>query len=62
MKRLTLYAASGILFCFAPSCLAQTVTVRVINGKDGHPLSSQGVAISLLYDGAEKAPPTPVSR
>ncbi len=36
--------------------LAQSVTVRVINGKDKHPLPDQEVRVSLLYDKGEKAP------
>lgn len=56
MNRSSFCLVSTLLVCFAPSCFAQTVTVRVINGKNGHPLSRQRVAISLLYDGAERAP------
>lgn len=40
----------------ASSCLAQTVTVRVINGKNGHPLVKQEVIVSLLYDKGERPP------
>ena len=57
LRRLGLYLVYSVLVWFAPSCSAQTITVRVINGKDGHPLSKQGVTMSLLYDGTEKAPP-----
>jgi hypothetical protein len=56
MNRSSLCLVSTLLVSFVPSCFAQTVTVRVINAKNGHPLSGQGVAISLLYHGSEKAP------
>lgn len=56
MRRLGPCMGISVLVCLAPWCFAQTVTIRVINGKNGHPLSGQGVAISLLYDGSEKAP------
>ncbi len=57
MKASSLGLAGSALAYLASSCLAQTVTVRVINGKNGHPLAKQGVVLSLLYDGAAKAPP-----
>lgn len=38
------------------SCLAQTITIRVINGKNGHPLAKQNVAVWFLYAQGESAP------
>jgi hypothetical protein len=38
------------------SCLAQGLTVRVINANNGHPLSNEAVTMSLLYMKGEKRP------
>jgi len=38
-------------------CLAQVVTVRVINGANGHPLQKQHVSLHLNYEKEEKTPP-----
>lgn len=38
-------------------CLAQIVTVRVIDITNGRPLQSQAVSVSLLYDKGEQTPP-----
>lgn len=46
----------SILIGWGSSCFAQTVTIRVIDGKNGRPLAGQGINVSLLYDGVEKAP------
>lgn len=50
-----------ILVCFTLaacgiSCIAQTITIRVINGKNGHPLAKQNVLVSLLYDQGGRGP------
>ena len=42
-------SACVLLLMLGPSCLAQVVTVRVINAADGHPLQKQQVSVSLLY-------------
>jgi hypothetical protein len=39
-----------------PSCLAQAVTIRVINASDDRPLRSQPVWVSLLYEKGEATP------
>jgi hypothetical protein len=44
------------LLLMSPFCLAQVVTIRVINSADGRPLQKQHVSVSLLYDKGEKAP------
>lgn len=41
---------------FGQCCLAQTVTVRVVNASDGRPLQNQHVSVSLLYEKGEPAP------
>lgn len=38
------------------SCLAQTVTIRVVNADNGRPLRDQQVDVSLLYQGGEAVP------
>jgi len=40
----------------SPLCLAQVVTVRIINITNGHPLQKQRVSLSLLYDKGEQRP------
>jgi len=37
-------------------CLAQPVTIRVIDMHNGHPLDKQHVSLSLLYEKGERAP------
>jgi hypothetical protein len=39
-----------LLLCLGPICLAQEVTVRLINAANGRPLQKQAVSVSLLYD------------
>jgi hypothetical protein len=51
-----LYFVVVILLCFAQLSFAQTVTVRVINGKNQRPLVGQSVRVSLLYGKGEKVP------
>jgi hypothetical protein len=48
----------GFIFMFwlGPSCLAQAVTVRVINANDHRPLRNQLVRVALLYDKGETTP------
>jgi hypothetical protein len=41
---------------FAPLCLGQTIRIRVVDDKTGHPLQKQPISISLLYDKSEKTP------
>src|SRR5258708_6058754 len=45
-----------LLLCLEPFCMAQTVTIRVINANDGRPLQNQPVSVSLLYDKGETPP------
>lgn len=39
-----------LLLCYGPFCLAQDVTVRVINAENGHPVQKQAISVSFLYD------------
>jgi hypothetical protein len=48
--------ASCALLWLAPLCVGQTLTVRVINGKNGRALQGQKVTVSLLYDGSARPP------
>jgi hypothetical protein len=52
--RYTRLLACFLLLFVAPACRAQTVTVRLINSADGHPLPKQTVMLSLFYDKGEK--------
>jgi hypothetical protein len=45
-----------LLLCSSPVCYGQAITVRIINGKNGHPLPKQHVLVSLLYEGSETKP------
>ena len=45
-----------LLLLLGPSCLAQGLTIRVINAADGRPLPEQKVAVSLLYEKGDEAP------
>jgi hypothetical protein len=42
-------------------CAAQMVTIRVVNGSDGRPLTKESVLISLLYSKGDAGPPDHVS-
>jgi hypothetical protein len=46
------------ILLLSPFCLAQTIIVRVINAKNGHPLQKQEISISIGYDKGEVAPAT----
>jgi hypothetical protein len=50
------YLACFLLLWVAPLCLAQPVTIRVINAVDGRPLQKQEVSVSLLYEKGERTP------
>jgi len=39
-----------LLLCLGPVCLAQELTVRLINAANGRPLQKQPVSVSFLYD------------
>lgn len=45
-----------LVLLIGPLCLAQVVTVRVVNTADGHPLQNQHVSVSLLNESGEKLP------
>jgi hypothetical protein len=45
-----------LLLC--PVCFAQPVTVRVVSGKDGHPLPKQAVSVQFFYDKPAKVSPS----
>ncbi len=44
------------LLTLGPSCLAQVVTIRVVNANDGRPLQKQPVSVMLSYSKGEKSP------
>lgn len=46
----------ALVCLLGPSCLAQGLTVRVINANNGHPLPNESVTISLLYMKGERRP------
>jgi hypothetical protein len=50
------YLVCLLLPWFGPFCLAQPLTIRVINANNGHPLQKQQVSVSLLYGKGEKPP------
>lgn len=52
-----IFISSSFLLGFCPSCLAQIITVRVIDVANGRPLQRQKVSVSLLYDKGEQTPP-----
>jgi hypothetical protein len=52
-----LFRVCVLLLLGGPLCLAQVVSIRVINAADGGPLQKQQVSVSLLYDKGEKTPP-----
>lgn len=39
-----------LLFCLGPVCLAQEMTVRVVNVANGRPLQKHPVSVSFFYD------------
>jgi hypothetical protein len=45
-----------LLLAIAPSCLAQAVTIRVINANDGRPMQKEPVSVYLQYDKEGAAP------
>jgi hypothetical protein len=45
-----------LLLCVTPLCYGQEIRVRIINGKNGHPLPKQQVSVVLLYEGSETKP------
>lgn len=50
------YLICVLLLWLGPFCLAQAVTIRVINADGGRPLQKQKVSVTLLYDKGEKRP------
>jgi hypothetical protein len=44
------YLTCLLLLCCGHLCMAQEVTVRVINAANGRPLPKQAVSVSFLYD------------
>lgn len=49
-------ASCALLLSSGSFCFAQNVTVRVVNGKNGHPLQNQLVTLSLEYGKGEHSP------
>src|SRR6266403_4890281 len=39
-----------------PLCFGQTIRIRVVNEKTGHPLPKQPISVTLLYEKSEKTP------
>ncbi len=58
MSRPALYL---LYLLFAPVCLGQTITVRIIDVETGNPLPSQRVSISLMYEKGDKTPANYIS-
>jgi len=56
MRTFLRYLACIPLLWLGPPCLAQAVTIRVINGNNGQPLQKQKVFVSLLYDDGGRPP------
>lgn len=54
---LTVFLPCALLLALASGCLAQTITVRVVNADNGHPLRGQQVSIQSLYARMESAGP-----
>jgi hypothetical protein len=50
------YLALILPLWLGPACLAESVTIRVINASDGRPLQNQEVSVSLLYEKGQAAP------
>jgi hypothetical protein len=50
------YVAFVSMLWLGPLSLAQTVTVRVVNATNEHPLQKQQVSVSLLYEKGEAKP------
>jgi hypothetical protein len=50
------YLSWYLVLWLSPFCLAQGVTVRVIDATNGHPLQKQQISVSLLYDKGERTP------
>lgn len=48
MKMLVRCLVCGLVLAFAPFCMAQVVTVRIVNASDGHPLEKQKVSVGSL--------------
>lgn len=48
--------AGFLLLAVAPTCLAQAITVRVVNADNGLPLKKQRVSVVLMYFKPESAP------
>lgn len=44
------YFVFSLLFCLGPACLAQELTVRLIDVANGQPMQKQSVSVSFLYD------------
>jgi hypothetical protein len=44
------YVVWLLLICLGPLCMAQEVTVRIVNVANGRPVSKQGVSVAFLYD------------
>jgi hypothetical protein len=42
--------------CVSSLCQAQTITVRIVNARNGHSLPKQKVTVALYYKGGESTP------
>jgi hypothetical protein len=51
------YSVWFLLLSVHSLCLAQRITIRLIDVRDGRPLPNRQVSLSLLYDKDERTPP-----
>ena len=49
--------ALALVLLLCPVCFAQSVRVRVINGKDGRPLPKQAISVQFFYEKPAKVSP-----
>jgi hypothetical protein len=56
MIRRLQFVVWSLLVSLHPLCLAQLVTIRVIDVRNGHPVTNRQVSLSLLYAKDEKIP------
>jgi len=56
MQLILRHLVFAALLSVGSSCIAQTVTIRVVNADNGRPLRDQHVGVSLLYQAGEAVP------
>jgi hypothetical protein len=55
-KRMFCRVIGILLLWISPVCYGQAITIRIVNGKNAHPLAKQHVSLSVLYDASELKP------